>query len=85
MGIGDAYVGLVDLLGKNGKHAPKKEKTLLTVDIDNCTDPDNGVECLIGFAAETNIESIKRPTDDTIAHWYYAVSPPPLPISPHGD
>jgi hypothetical protein len=35
------------------------------------------VECLIGFVAETSLQSIKRATDDTIAEWYFNVSPPP--------
>ncbi|KAF1833144.1 hypothetical protein BDW02DRAFT_589899 [Decorospora gaudefroyi] len=58
MGIGDAYLGLVDLLSHN----------------ENCTDSDSPVECLIGFVAETTIQSIKRATDDTIAAWYFAHS-----------
>ncbi|KAH3955578.1 hypothetical protein HBH64_124100 [Parastagonospora nodorum] len=58
MGIGDAYAGLVDLLSN----------------YENCTEPDSVVECLIGFVAETTIQSIKRPTDDTIALWYHAHS-----------
>jgi histone deacetylase 6 len=36
------------------------------------------IACLIGFVAETTIQSIKRTTDDTIANWYYAVSKPEL-------
>jgi hypothetical protein len=32
------------------------------------------VECLIGFVAETMLQSIKRATDDQIAQWYYEVS-----------
>ncbi|KAH7089892.1 putative histone deacetylase [Paraphoma chrysanthemicola] len=55
MGIGDAYLGLVDLLSR----------------YENCTDHDSVVECLIGFVAETTIQSIKRTTDDTIADWYH--------------
>ncbi|KAF2129034.1 hypothetical protein P153DRAFT_357507 [Dothidotthia symphoricarpi CBS 119687] len=55
MGIGDAYLGLVDLLSLN----------------ENCTEPDSPIACLIGFVAETAIQSIKRPTDDTIASWYF--------------
>jgi hypothetical protein len=43
---------------------------------ENCTDPDSVIACLIGFVAETTIQSIKRTTDDTIAAWYYAVSTP---------
>ncbi|KAI4631312.1 hypothetical protein J4E83_002843 [Alternaria metachromatica] len=58
MGIGDAYLGLVDLLSHN----------------ENCTDPDSPVECLIGFVGETTIQSIKRATDDTISSWYYSHS-----------
>lgn len=58
MGVGDAYLGLVDLLSHN----------------ENCTDPDSPVECLIGFVAETTIQSIKRATDDTISSWYYSHS-----------
>ncbi|PZC92245.1 AcuC, Deacetylase, histone deacetylase and acetoin utilization protein [Pyrenophora tritici-repentis] len=55
MGIGDAYLGLVDLLSHN----------------ENCTDPGSRVECLIGFVAETTIQSIKRAADDFISTWYY--------------
>ncbi|EOA88363.1 uncharacterized protein SETTUDRAFT_160266 [Exserohilum turcica Et28A] len=58
MGIGDAYLGLVDLLSHN----------------ENCTDPESRVECLIGFVAGTTIQSIKRATDDTISSWYHSHS-----------
>jgi hypothetical protein len=44
---------------------------------EQCTEFDSIVECLIGFVAETTIQSIKRATDDTIANWYHAVSPSP--------
>lgn len=42
---------------------------------ENTTEIDGVVECLIGFVAETTIQSIKRATDDSIANWYYAASP----------
>ncbi|KAI8943814.1 hypothetical protein NX059_001787 [Plenodomus lindquistii] len=58
MGIGDAYLGLVDLLSH----------------YENTTDEDSPVEVLIGFVAETTIQSIKRATDDNIHHWYHDVS-----------
>lgn len=75
MGIGDAYIGLVDFLSNYGKLTYKHEqRTKLMISSEDCTDPDSVVECLIGFVAETTIQSIKRPTDDTIAHWYHAVS-----------
>jgi histone deacetylase 6 len=75
MGIGDAYIGLVDFLSNYGKLTYKdKQRTKLTISSEDCTDPESVVECLIGFVAETTIQSIKRPTDDTIAHWYHAVS-----------
>jgi histone deacetylase 6 len=76
MGVGDAYLGLVDLLSNNGEHLiilPTKPFTNIS---ENCTDPDSVVECLIGFVAESTIQSIKRATDDTIANWYYAVRCP---------
>jgi histone deacetylase 6 len=74
MGIGDAYLGLVDLLSNYGKlntqiYVAKAHKLP-----EQCTEPDSIVECLIGFVAETTLQSIKRATDDTIAHWYHAVS-----------
>jgi histone deacetylase 6 len=74
MGIGDAYIGLVDLLSNYGKHMRSQSRNDAYHAIENCTEPDSVVECLIGFVAETTIQSIKRPTDDTIAIWYYAVS-----------
>jgi hypothetical protein len=75
MGIGDAYIGLVDFLSNYGKLTYRDEqRTKLMISSEDCTDPDSVVECLIGFVAETTIQSIKRPTDDTIAHWYHAVS-----------
>ncbi|UPX18448.1 Histone deacetylase [Ascochyta rabiei] len=55
MGIGDAYQGLVDLLGRN----------------ETTTDEDSRIEILIGFVAESSIQSVKRPTDDDIGAWYY--------------
>ncbi|KAF1961159.1 putative histone deacetylase [Byssothecium circinans] len=55
MGIGSAYLGLVDLLGAYEK----------------CTDDTSVVQCLIGFLSSTTLQSIKRPTDDNIAAWYY--------------
>ena len=41
---------------------------------ENCTERGGVVECLIGFVAETMLQSIKRATDDQIAQWYYNVS-----------
>ncbi|KAF1844706.1 uncharacterized protein K460DRAFT_284171 [Cucurbitaria berberidis CBS 394.84] len=58
MGIGDAYLGLVDLLSHN----------------DHTTELDSPVECLIGFVADTTIQAIRRATGDTIANWYHAHS-----------
>ncbi|KAJ4289743.1 Histone deacetylase hda1 [Kalmusia sp. IMI 367209] len=55
MGIGSAYTGLVDLLGNN----------------EACTDNDSIVECLVGFVADTSVQSIKRAYGDDIADWYY--------------
>jgi histone deacetylase 6 len=83
MGIGDAYLGLVDLLSTYGKYRPLFE--IVQADLpEQCTEPDGIVELLIGFVAETTIQSIKRTTDDTIANWYYTVSPPlPSPDKSH--
>lgn len=55
MGIGDAYLGLVDLLSHH----------------ENITEHDSSVACLVGFVAETTIRSVKRATDDAIQSWYY--------------
>lgn len=74
MGIGDAYLGLVDLLSIYGKHQTPSEHDNANSQ-EQCTEPDGAVELLIGFVAETTIQSIKRTTDDTIANWYYTVSP----------
>jgi hypothetical protein len=82
MGVGDAYLGLVDLLSHNGKYLSTPHRTPTNNRPENCTDPDSIVECLIGFVADTTIQSIKRATDDTISDWYYAVRPPsPSPCS----
>ncbi|KAF2640892.1 hypothetical protein P280DRAFT_518234 [Massarina eburnea CBS 473.64] len=48
MGMGAAYLGLVDLLGT----------------YENTTDEDSRVQCLVGFLSGTTLQSIKRPTDD---------------------
>ncbi|KAF1970095.1 hypothetical protein BU23DRAFT_214609 [Bimuria novae-zelandiae CBS 107.79] len=58
MGIGSAYTGLVELLSKN----------------EACTGDNSVVECLIGFVANTSIQSVKRATDDRVADWYYTHS-----------
>ncbi|KAF2660148.1 hypothetical protein K491DRAFT_589511 [Lophiostoma macrostomum CBS 122681] len=58
MGIGAAYLGLVDLLSLN----------------ENTTVEGTGVEHLIGFVSETPVHSIKRTTDDSIANWFFAHS-----------
>ncbi|KAF2118870.1 hypothetical protein BDV96DRAFT_596684 [Lophiotrema nucula] len=55
MGVGAAYLGLVELLGNN----------------ENTTAEDSPVECLIGFVSQTSIQSVKRATDDNISSWYY--------------
>ncbi|KAF2471383.1 uncharacterized protein BDR25DRAFT_26767 [Lindgomyces ingoldianus] len=55
MGVGPAYLGLLDLLSNS----------------ENCTEADSVIQCLIGFVADTVIQSIKRATDDNIASWYY--------------
>ena len=77
MGIGDAYLGLVDLLSHNGKMCPGATPSVsrksLTLQ-ENCTDSGSRVECLIGFVAETTIQSIKRAADDFISTWYFEVS-----------
>ncbi|KAF2878298.1 putative histone deacetylase [Massariosphaeria phaeospora] len=59
LGIGAAYLGLVDLLSHYEK----------------CREPDSVVECLIGFVSDTVLQSIKRNfNDDDIVPWYYAHS-----------
>ncbi|PVH99637.1 hypothetical protein DM02DRAFT_614881 [Periconia macrospinosa] len=58
MGIGSAYLGLVDLLGT----------------YENCTEEGSVIESLIGFLSDTTLQSIKRPTDDNIGLWYHAHS-----------
>jgi len=55
MGIGDGYLGLVDLLSHH----------------ENITEHDSSVECLVGFVAETTIQSVRRHADDSIQSWYY--------------
>lgn len=76
MGIGDAYLGLVDLLSNNGQLSTANNNTImrLTNCAESCTDDGTTVECLIGFVADTSVQAIKRATDDTIQHWYHAVS-----------
>lgn len=41
--------------------------------VENTTEPETGIEHLIGFVCETPIYSIKRATDDNIGHWFYEV------------
>lgn len=74
MGIGDAYLGLVDLISHNGK-SPLHTSLWININFaENTSEPDSPVECLIGFVTGGTLQSIKRATDDTIATWYYAVS-----------
>ncbi|KAF2016574.1 hypothetical protein BU24DRAFT_346359 [Aaosphaeria arxii CBS 175.79] len=58
LGIGAAYLGLVDMLSIH----------------ENSTDPDTGIQYIMGFVAQTPIHSIKRSTDDNIGNWFYAHS-----------
>ena len=44
--------------------------------LERCTGENSVVECLIGFVADTSIQSIKRATDDNVADWYYSVRKP---------
>lgn len=74
MGVGAAYMGLVDLLGNYGiilslsmRHVTNGEL------VESCTDDDSIVQGLIGFVSENSIQSIKRPTDDNISSWYHRV------------
>ncbi|KAF2633462.1 hypothetical protein BU25DRAFT_426991 [Macroventuria anomochaeta] len=55
MGIGDAYLGLVDLLSRN----------------ETTTENGSRIELIIGFVADSAIQSVKRPTDDDVGTWYY--------------
>ncbi|KAF3032753.1 Histone deacetylase hda1 [Didymella heteroderae] len=56
MGIGDAYLGLVDLLSRN----------------ETTTEETSKLELIIGFVAESAISSVKRiNTDDDIGLWYH--------------
>ncbi|KAF1926568.1 putative histone deacetylase [Didymella exigua CBS 183.55] len=56
MGIGDAYLGLVDLLSRN----------------ETTTDESSRLELIIGFIADSAISSVKRiNTDDDIGLWYH--------------
>jgi histone deacetylase 6 len=60
MGIGDAYLGLVDLLSRN----------------ESTTEETSNLELIIGFVAESAISSVKRiNTDDDIGLWYHQVRP----------
>ncbi|KAJ4990594.1 histone deacetylase [Stagonosporopsis vannaccii] len=56
MGIGDAYHGLVDLLSRT----------------ESTTEEGSRVDFIIGFVADSAIQSIKRPTDDDIGQWYHS-------------
>jgi len=82
MGIGDGYLGLVDLLSHHGMHhAPviplgRRDNTDCA---ENITEHDSSVECLVGFVAETTIQSVRRHADDSIQSWYYDVSSPRYP------
>ena len=41
--------------------------------LESTTDDSSKVELIIGFVADSAIQSIKRPTDDDIGLWYYHV------------
>ena len=75
MGFGAAYLGLVDLLSNFGTVSPRYSTIplLIAIFVENCTEPESVIQCLIGFVSETSIQSIKRATDDNIASWYHAV------------
>lgn len=72
MGIGDAYHGLVDLLSRNGERSSRRRDRLLTPP-ESTTEEGSKIELVIGFAADSTLQSIRRPTDDDIANWYYMV------------
>ncbi|KAL5114205.1 Histone deacetylase hda1 [Pleosporales sp. CAS-2024a] len=77
MGIGEAYIGLVDLLSNYGKFSMMRIDLVSKIVMEyteNCTESDSVVECLIAFVAGTPIQPIKRPTDDSIGMWYHAHS-----------
>jgi histone deacetylase 6 len=57
MGVGDAYLGLVDLIGRN----------------ESTTEEGSKIDMLIGFLAASTIQSVRRPTEDDVATWYYQV------------
>jgi histone deacetylase 6 len=72
MGIGDAYHGLVDLLSRNGNIPPDVRAQLLTL-LESTTEEGSRIELVIGFAADSTLQSIRRPTDDEIGTWYFMV------------
>ena len=46
---------------------------MLTV-LETTTEEGSRIELLIGFVADSAIQSVKRPTDDDVGTWYYHVS-----------
>lgn len=42
--------------------------------LESTTEDGSKIELVIGFAADSTIQSIRRPTDDEIGTWYYDVS-----------
>ena len=71
MGIGDAYHGLVDLLSRNG-NILSNVRLLLTL-LESTTEEGSRIELVVGFAADSTLQSIRRPTDDDIGTWYFMV------------
>jgi histone deacetylase 6 len=72
MGIGDAYHGLVDLLSRNGNILPDVWLQLLTL-LESTTEEGSRIELVVGFAANSTLQPIRRPTDDDIGTWYFMV------------
>jgi len=79
MGIGAAYSGLIDLLGRHGKESLTVTPNVRFVSnmrffTESCTDDSSPIRCVISFVAENALQSVKRPADDYIGNWYHQVS-----------
>ena len=78
MGIGAAYSGLIDLLGRHGRESltitPNVWFVSNEIFTESCTDDSSPIRCVISFVAENALQSVKRPADDYIGNWYHQVS-----------
>lgn len=54
-------------------NVPKTIEFVGLTALETTTEEGSKIELLVGFLADTSIQSVKRPTDDDVGTWYYHV------------